>query len=177
MTRFTACALLTTLGTALGCESSHPGADIIEVRAADVEWHEGWIETSRFIGGSKVWMDSRVAVDSSMVASARPAADRYGAFVVLLSLNSEGASALADLTAGQETRSLAVLVDGHVVATPLVFSGLDDEFVIGREDWSARDAASFAGRLNNTASWAQLLEVITREHGLDVPVDVDSDSD
>ena len=118
MTRFTTSALLITLAAGFGCESSHPHSDRLEVRAADVEAHPGWTETSRFIGGSKVWMAPKAAVDTSMISEARPAVDHHGNSVVVVRLTPDGALALSELTARQETRPLAVLIEGDVVATP-----------------------------------------------------------
>ena len=150
MMRITACALLITLGVGSGCESGHRHGDMLEVRTADVEPRSGWTETHRFIAGSKVWMAPEAVVDSSMVQEARPAVDRHGAFVVMIQLNPDGATALAELTSRQQSRPLAILIDGDVVATPLMMSDLDDEFVISRVDWSAEDAAEFAKALNAT---------------------------
>ena len=144
MTRFTTCALLITLAAGFGCESSHPHSDRLEVRAADVEAHPGWTETSRFIGGSKVWMAPKAAVDTSMISEARPAVDHHGNSVVVVRLTPDGALALSELTARQETRPLAVLIEGDVVATPLVLTKLDEEFVISRAGWSREDAEAFA---------------------------------
>ena len=148
MTRFTTCALLITLGAALGCESSHPHSDVLEVRAADVEPRTGWTETARFIGGSEVWMAPEAVVDTSMVSEARAAVDHHGANVVMIRLDSDGSSALAELTARQETRPIAVLIRGEVVATPLILTQLDEEFVISRPDWSMDDARAFAQAVN-----------------------------
>lgn len=148
MTRFTTCALLTALGAGLGCESSHPHSDMLEIRAADVEPRTGWAKTSRFIGGSTVWMDPEVVIDSSMIREARPVVDHHGACMVMVRLNPDGASALAELTARQETRPFAVLIEGEVVATPLVLSKLEEEFVISRPDWSMENAEAFANAVN-----------------------------
>ncbi|MCH2162530.1 MAG: hypothetical protein MK085_11750 [Phycisphaerales bacterium] len=148
MLRAFAAAATIMLMSSSGCESTHSGSGILELRAADVEEHEHWHETSLVIGGSLVYMAPEAAVDGSMVEKARPARDLKGRYVVEVILDEEGTRALSDLTRTQQSRALAVIVDGEVVATPLVMTRLGRKFVVGRLDWDQEEAAEFARQLN-----------------------------
>jgi preprotein translocase subunit SecD len=145
---FAAAAATITLMSSSGCESTQSESGVLELRAADVEEHEHWRETHLVIGGSPVYMAPEPAVDASMVEKARPARDVHGRYVVEIILDDAGTRALSELTRSQQSRALAVIVDGEVVATPIVMTRLNREFVVGRLDWDEEDAAAFARQLN-----------------------------
>ena len=148
MLRVFAAAATFMLMSSSGCESIQPESGVLELRAADVEEREHWRATHLVIGGSPVYMAPEAAVDGSMVEMARPARDVQGRYVVEIILDDAGTRALSELTRLQQSRPLAVIVDGEVVATPLVMTTLSREFVVGRLDWDEEDAAAFARQLN-----------------------------
>ena len=148
MLRVFAAAATIMLMSSSGCESTPSGSGILELRAADVEERDHWDDTALVIGGSPVYMAPEAAVDESMVEKARPARDVHGRYVVEITLDDAGTRALSELTRTQQSRALAVIVDGEVVATPLVMTRLSREFVVGRLDWDEEDAVAFARQLN-----------------------------
>jgi preprotein translocase subunit SecD len=75
--------------------------------------------------------------------------DRDGKPVVLVTLDTRGKAVMELLCTQQETRPVAVLVDGKVVAVPVLIGRLGGEFVVGNPKWSTEDARDFAKRLND----------------------------
>ena len=149
MSRFTLLAIIVLLLTALGCQGKASHSDeVLEIRAADVVEHSKWTKTSSVVGGSPVWMAPKAMIDQTMVKKARAARDVEGNAVVLVTLNNHGRALMERLCTEQESRPVAVLVEGKVVATPVLLSKLASEFVVGNPEWTSEDARNFAQRLN-----------------------------
>lgn len=149
MSRFAQLATLSLMLLSAGCQHDNKHSDgALEIRAADVVEHKKWTKTSEVVGGSRVWMAPKAAIDQSMVQHARAVRDRDGNDVVLVTLDSRGRAAMEHLCTEQESRPVAVLVDGKIVAVPVLIGRLDGEFVVGNPEWTEKDARDFADRLN-----------------------------
>lgn len=149
MSRFTPIAIIVLLFTAFGCQSKAPHSnEVLEIRAADVVEHKKWTKTSRVVGGSPVWMAPKATIDQTMVKQARAARDSEGNAVVLVTLDNHGRALMERLCREQESRPVAVLLEGKVVSTPVLLTRFDGEFAVGSPEWTTEDARNFAKRLN-----------------------------
>ena len=80
-------------------------------RAGDTVTVDGWSKTDQVVGGRPVWMSPETAVDDSMVDDARVTLDAAGHPAVLVTLDSEGAARLQELTTRRTSRPVVVVVD------------------------------------------------------------------
>ena len=148
MTRFAAMNVVLALAIA-GCRQDNTHSDsVLEIRVADVVAHDGWHGTDRVVGGSSVWMAPAARINEAMVHEARVTFDRTGHPVVLVTLDSRGRAVMDLLSTQQESRPVAVLVDGSVVAVPILIGRLSGDFVVGNPEWTPEEARDFARRLN-----------------------------
>ena len=149
MPRFTTPIVVLILAIT-GCQQDNTHSnEVLEIRAADVVEHEKWKNTDRVVGGTPVWMAPKATIDQKMVKDARMTFDRDGKPVVLVTLDTRGKAVMELLCTQQETRPVAVLVDGKVVAVPVLIGRLRGEFVVGNPKWSTEDARDFAKRLKD----------------------------
>lgn len=151
-------ALLVGLGLAavvVGCTSKPSSGDdvtsdsVLEIRAGDTVTVDGWSKTDQVVGGRPVWMSPETAVDDSMVDDARVTLDAAGHPAVLVTLDSEGAARLQELTTRRTSRPVVVVVDGEPVSAPIVLSPLGGSFMVTAADLDEAEAKDFAARLRD----------------------------
>ena len=91
-----------------------------EVRRAESKPAEGLTEAKVEGTDEKVYLHKEVELTNEDIASARAATDPSKANVVEVELTKEGQKKLSRLTKEHQGKPLAILVDGKVVAAPVV---------------------------------------------------------
>jgi preprotein translocase subunit SecD len=98
----------------------------LEIRAASNTAVAGWQEMS-LPGGGTVWVSTTNALTSADIARVRPRTDANGQQTVGMVFTAEGARKMAQLSAAQANKPIALLLDGKVVWAPVVRSSIEKE--------------------------------------------------
>jgi len=98
----------------------------LEIRAASNTAVAGWQEMS-LPGGGTVWVSTTNALASADIARVRPRTDANGQQTVGMVFTAEGARKMAQLSAAQANKPIALLLDGKVVWVPVVRSSIEKE--------------------------------------------------
>jgi len=98
----------------------------LEIRAASNTAVPGWQEMS-LPGGGTVWVSTTNALTSADIARVRPRTDANGQQTVGMVFTAEGARKMAQLSAAQANKPIALLLDGKVVWVPVVRSSIEKE--------------------------------------------------
>jgi preprotein translocase subunit SecD len=92
----------------------------VEVRRAESKPAEGLTEAKVAGTEEKIYLHKEVELSNDDIASAKAATDQSKAYVVDVELTKEGRQKLARVTKEHQGKPLAILVDGKVVAAPVV---------------------------------------------------------
>ena len=98
----------------------------LEIRAASNTAVAGWQEMS-LPGGGTVWVSTTNALTSADIARVQPRTDANGQQTVGMVFTAEGARKMAQLSAAQANKPIALLLDGKVVWAPVVRSSIEKE--------------------------------------------------
>ena len=109
------------LSIVLGCASSRvePGAVTLEFRPAEMFPGNGLTEMRVGESGRKVYVRDEVVLSNEDVASAS-VRQRQGGPAIEIVLNESGREKLAEATALNLNKPLAILVNGRVLCAPIV---------------------------------------------------------
>jgi preprotein translocase subunit SecD len=103
--------------------------DALEIRAASHTAVAGWQQMST-PGGAAVWVSTTAALTTADIARAEPRTDANGQRTVGMVFTADGARKMAQLSAAQTNRHIALLLDGKVVWVPIVRSTIEKEAVL-----------------------------------------------
>ena len=101
----------------------------LEIRAASHTAVAGWQQMST-PGGEAVWVSTTAALTTADIARAEPRTDANGQRTVGMVFTADGARKMAQLSAAQTNRHIALLLDGKVVWVPIVRSTIEKEAVL-----------------------------------------------
>lgn len=101
----------------------------LEIRAASHTAVAGWQQMST-PGGEAVWVSTVAALTSADIARGEPRTDANGQRTVGVVFTADGARKMAQLSAAQTNRHIALLLDGKVVWVPIVRSIIEKEAVL-----------------------------------------------
>jgi preprotein translocase subunit SecD len=101
----------------------------LEIRAASHTAVAGWQQMST-PGGEAVWVSTTAALTTADIARGEPRTDANGQRAVGVVFTADGARKMAQLSAAQVNRHIALLLDGKVVWVPIVRSTIEKEAVL-----------------------------------------------
>jgi preprotein translocase subunit SecD len=102
----------------------------LEIRAASSTAVAGWQQMSTPAGGT-LWVSPSNALTLSDVAQAEPRTGADGQRTVGMTFTAEGSRKMAQLSAAQIDKPIALLVDGKVVWAPIVRAVIAKEATLG----------------------------------------------
>lgn len=105
------------------------GQAAFEIRAASSTAVAGWQRMSA-PDGRAVWVSPTSALTSTDIARIEPRKQDDGSAAVGMVFTNDGARKMAALSAAQANKPIALLLDGKLVALPLVRSTIEKEAVL-----------------------------------------------
>jgi preprotein translocase subunit SecD len=128
--------------------SNTQAATKLDVRLAEKSPGPGLSEASVSGSGEKVYLHAETVVSNADVVFARVVpGDRPGTFNVGIMFSSDGSAKIEKATQSHLNRPLAVLVNGRVVAAPILRSEIRGSAVI-TGDFTSAEADAIAAALN-----------------------------
>jgi preprotein translocase subunit SecD len=101
----------------------------LEIRAASTTAIAGWQQMAA-PGGGSVWVSPSSALTSADIARGEPRTDAKGQRTVGVVFTADGARKMAQLSAAQANRPIAMLLDGKLVWAPTVRGTIEKEAVL-----------------------------------------------
>jgi preprotein translocase subunit SecD len=98
-----------------------PGAKF-EIRRAEAEPAEGLTKVTIVGGTRKVYVHNKAELTNDDVSEARAAPDEKERYAIVITFTKEGAKKMAQVTKDHKEKPLAIMVDGKVIAAPVVTS-------------------------------------------------------
>lgn len=118
--------------------------------AADPTAHTGEVQAE--FRDQRLWLEPDAPITGAMIASARPFLDGPDHRPsVAFQLTAEGAARLAALTKANLGRRIAILVDGRVVAAPVIQTEMADGVGAISGDFTRHEASVLAMQINDYA--------------------------
>src|SRR5687767_10354667 len=102
---------------------------VLEIRAASHTAVAGWQQMST-PGGEAVWVSTTAALTMADIARGEPRTEANGQRTVGVVFTADGARKMAQLSAAQANRPIALLLDGKVVWAPIVRGTIENEAVL-----------------------------------------------
>jgi len=99
----------------------------VEFRRAEKEPAEGLAEATVEGTKDKVYLHKTAEITNADIAEARAAEDTTGKPVVAITLTKEGAKKMRALTEEHRNKPLAILVNGKVIAAPVVKAPIGEQ--------------------------------------------------
>lgn len=133
----------------IGCRGERTSTEhVLELRAGSTVEVDGWDRTDVIIGGSRVWMAPRIAVDDDMIETVEKTIDSMGRPALFIGLDAEGTARLERLSVQQLSRPIVVVVDGEPTSAPIVQSPLRT-FMITANGLTREELDALARRLEH----------------------------
>jgi preprotein translocase subunit SecD len=101
----------------------------LEIRAASQTAVAGWQQMST-PAGEAVWVSTTAALTTADIARGEPRIEANGQRTVGVVFTADGARKMAQLSAAQANRPIALLLDGKVVWAPIVRGTIEKEAVL-----------------------------------------------
>lgn len=105
------------------------GQGALEIRAASQTAVAGWQQMPA-PGGGVVWVSPANALTSADIARGEPRTEANGERTVGVVFTADGARKMAQLSASQANKPIALLLDGKVVWAPIVRGSIEKEAVL-----------------------------------------------
>jgi preprotein translocase subunit SecD len=105
------------------------GQSVVEIRAAASTAVAGWQQMAS-PGGKPVWVAPDISLTSADIARAEARTLTDGGPAVAIVLTDNGATKMAQLTASQANKPIALLLDGQVIWAPIVRGAIQKEAVL-----------------------------------------------
>jgi len=152
LTSFKAIALSLVCGTwlmpPLGAVSQtpNPATTAFEMRLAETQPATGLVEAAVPDSPTKVYLHREAIVTNADVVEARVISGITSAnFNVAVTFNSAGAAKMARATASHLNKPVAILINGRVIAAPVVRAQITDQAVISGDFDNTQASAIAAG--------------------------------
>ncbi len=137
--------LLSPVGAA--SQTPAPAATTLEVRLAETAPAQGLVEAAVQDSDEKVYLHREAVVTNADVVQATVVPGITSAnFNVAITFNSAGAAKMSRATAAHLNKPVAILINGRVVAAPIVRSQISDQAVISG-DFNRDQASAIAAGL------------------------------
>ena len=102
------------------------GQNPVEIRAAASTAVSGWTQMSA-PGGETIWVAPEARLTSADIARAEARNDPQAGPSIAMVLTDEGARKMAALSAAQDHKPIALLLDGQVIWAPIVKGAIGKE--------------------------------------------------
>jgi preprotein translocase subunit SecD len=136
--------LVSTIGAA--SQTGQPAATAFEMRLAETEPAAGLVEAAVPDSPTKIYLHREAIVTNADVSEARVVPGITSAnFNVAVTFNSAGAAKMARATASHLNKPVAILINGRVVAAPIVRAQITDQAVLSGDFDNSQASAISAG--------------------------------
>jgi preprotein translocase subunit SecD len=105
------------------------GQSVVEIRAAASTAVAGWQQMAT-PGGNPLWVAPNISLTSADIARAEARTLTDGGPAVAIVLTDNGAAKMAQLSASQTNKPIALLLDGKVIWAPVVRGAIEKEAVL-----------------------------------------------
>jgi len=127
-------------------QAANPPATAFEMRLAEAQPASGLVEAAVPDSSTKVYLHREAIVTNADVTEARVIPGITSAnFNVAVTFNSAGAAKMARATASHLNKPVAILINGRVIAAPVVRAQITDQAVISGDFDNAQASAIAAG--------------------------------
>ena len=128
-----------------GCRTVDNSSSPVEIRAADNREHADWQRLDFHVGGLDTWVSPDVTVAREDIVSARRSVDDFGQPIVILQFDQKASKKMDELSIRRMSRPVAILVDGEIIAAPILLKPVSETLVVNFG--KASDARASADRL------------------------------
>ena len=113
-----------------GCVTAIETTSPVEIRAANSTERAHWQRTDFHVGGLDTWIAPEPTVVRDDIVHARRSVDDFGHPTVILQFDQAASRKMDELTTRRASRPLAIILDGRVVAAPLVTTPISETLVV-----------------------------------------------
>lgn len=161
--------MMVALGLLAGCTTVENSQSAVEIRAAQTSKHPDWQKLDFYVGGLNTWVAKKPTIVCCDIDSAKRSLDGFGEPTVIITFTAEGAKKMDALTTERMSRPIAVVLDGKIIAAPIVTKPVTDTLVVnfGRERNARTVANELANTINNKCSKKSSSEETSEESGDD----------
>ena len=103
----------------------------VELRAASNSSKGDWQRLDYHVGGLDTWVAPEPTIVLDDIVSARRSIDDFGRPTVILTFTEEASEKMTRLSIDRASRPVAVLVDGKIIAAPVLMQEMGDTLTIG----------------------------------------------
>jgi preprotein translocase subunit SecD len=127
-------------------QTANPAVTAFEMRLAETQPAAGLVEAEVPDSSTKVYLHREAIVTNADVVEARVISGITSVnFNVAVTFNSAGAAKMARATASHIDKPVAILINGRVIAAPIVRSQITDQAVISGDFDNSQASAIAAG--------------------------------
>jgi preprotein translocase subunit SecD len=127
-------------------QTANPAVTAFEMRLAETQPAAGLVEAEVPDSSTKVYLHREAIVTNADVVGARVISGITSVnFNVAVTFNSAGAAKMARATASHIDKPVAILINGRVIAAPIVRSQITDQAVISGDFDNSQASAIAAG--------------------------------
>ena len=138
----------------VSCTTVQEHQSPVELRAAANSRKSDWQRLDYHVGGLDTWVAPEPTVVLDEIVSARRSIDDFGRPTVILTFTESAREKMTRLSIDRASRPVAVLVDGKIIAAPVLMQEMDDTLTIGfgtRKN-AVIEANDLADRINKRPS-------------------------
>lgn len=136
-----------------GCTTVHNANSPVEIRAASTSQHSDWQKLDFYVGGLHTWVAPKPTIVCSEISAAKESVDGFGHPTAVLIFDSKGARKMAELSTQRSSRPVAVVLDGKIIAAPVVMKPVSETLVVnfGKRRGGPNLAKELVQRVNEQA--------------------------
>jgi preprotein translocase subunit SecD len=134
----------------ISCTTVEKHQSPVELRAASNSSKADWQRLDYHVGGLDTWVAPEPTIVLDDIVSARRSIDDFGRPTVILTFTDDARMKMTRLSIDRSSRPVAVLVDGKIIAAPILMQEMGDTLTIGfgtRKN-AAIEATELADRIN-----------------------------
>ena len=136
-----------------GCTTVKEHSAPVELRPAANAAFKNWERTDYHVGGLDTWVAPKATIVSDEITAASRETNAFGDHTVTLEFTPKGSEKINALSTRRMSRPMAVLLDGRVIAAPLLMKPVKNTLVInfGSTKKGAKEARSLERAVNEPA--------------------------
>ena len=126
----------------------------VELRAASNSKKSDWQRLDYHVGGLDTWVAPQPTIVLDEIVSARRSLDDFGRPSVILTFTEAAQKKMSRLSTDRSSRPVAVLVDGKIIAAPVLMKEMGNTLTIGfgtRKN-AAIEATELTDRINKRST-------------------------